>query len=124
MTDANHSPGSPSDPASNERPHVPDDIAQIVTNPFAYGDGRIFEAFKWLRANLPVGIVETAEFDPFWLITKHADVRAISVRNDLFASGLAPIIPMDREGMNQMIEALGGRPEPARMLINMRCTSG
>lgn len=119
MTEANSRTNLTSEQSSAERPHVPDDIAQIVTNPFAYGDGRIFDAFKWLRANLPTGIVETDDFDPFWLVTKHSDVRAISVRNDLFASGLAPIIPMDREGVNQMIEALGGRPEPARMLINM-----
>ena len=116
-------PNQPSDslvnPSSDDRPRVPADIAKIVTDPFAYGDGRLFEAFKWLRENMPLGIIETTDFDPFWLVTKHADVRAISVRNDLFASGLSPIIPMDREGMQHMMAALGGRPEPARMLINM-----
>lgn len=104
---------------TGDRPRVPEDIARVVTDPFAYGDGRLIDAFKWLRAKMPLGIVETTEFDPFWLVTKHADVRAISVRTDAFASGLAPIIPMDREGMQHMMAALDGRSEPARMIINM-----
>lgn len=102
-----------------DRPRVPEDIASVVTDPFAYGDGRLLGALRWLRENMPLGIVETAEFDPFWMVTKHADVRAISARTDLFASGLAPIIPMDRDGMNHMMAALDGRAEPARMIINM-----
>ena len=36
------------------------------------------------RARNPLGRAVTARFDPFWAVTKHADVTAVSRDNELF----------------------------------------
>ena len=48
------------------------------------------EAFAWLRQNRPVGLIDVERFDPFWAITKHADILEISRNPDLFHALLKP----------------------------------
>jgi cholest-4-en-3-one 26-monooxygenase len=50
-------------------------------------DGYPFAEWKWLRNHDPVRFVEHPDYDPFWAITKHADVIELSkqphrLRND------------------------------------------
>src|SRR5271170_2958722 len=98
--------------SSVTRPQIPGDIATIVTDATAYGDGRLHDAFTWLRANQPLGIVETGDFDPFWVVTRHADIRFFATRPDMFLSGETSITPVDRAEQQRMREMLQGRPEP------------
>ena len=48
------------------------------------------EAFRWLRANNPLGRAELEGIYPFWVVTKHADILEISRQNDLFHNGDMP----------------------------------
>jgi cytochrome P450 len=36
---------------------------------------------------MPLGLAKTEEFDPFWAVTRHADILEISRNNKLYASG-------------------------------------
>lgn len=64
---------------------VPDDIARIVISPKSYTDDNvIYPAFKWLRENMPLGLAEVDGFDPIWLVTRHADIRAIERDAQIF----------------------------------------
>lgn len=101
------------------RPRVPADIADIITDARSYGDDRLDEAFRWLREHEPLGIVETDKFAPFWVVTKHEDVRAVATRPDIFVSGARNITLQDREEEQRIGELLHGRPAPTRLLISM-----
>lgn len=63
-------------------PHIRDTLVDIR----AYSDGRIYDAYKWLRANDPLGTVEAEGYDRFRVVTRHADVMEISRQNDLFTN--------------------------------------
>lgn len=101
------------------RPVMPQSIANVICNPVAHGDGSIHEAFTWLRANHPLSIAETKDFYPFWVVTKHADLRTFAMRQDLFLSGLTSVTLLEREGHERMREMLDGRPQPIRIVSTM-----
>lgn len=68
-------------------PVLPADIATALVTPKAYGewDG-LHEKFAWARANMPLGVAEADSYDPFWAVTRHADILEVSRNNKRFAS--------------------------------------
>ncbi|MGE5567046.1 MAG: cytochrome P450 [Parcubacteria group bacterium] len=99
---------------------IPEDIATAVIDPQSYAnDKSLHDALRWLRHNNPLGRVVTEEFDPFWMVTKHADILEVSRQNDLFHNGdlqttLTPKL------IDQKIRAMtGGSPHLVRSLVQM-----
>lgn len=67
---------------------IPDDVARQVVLPEGHRDeARLFEAYRWLRENNPLGKVTVEGFDPLYLVTKHADIMEIERQPDIFTSG-------------------------------------
>ncbi len=98
---------------------IPDDIAFQAINPAAYADDSVHDAFRWLRANNPLGKAELEGVYPFWLVTRHADILEISRQNDLFHSGDMPTTFTTIEG-DKMVRAMtGGSPHLVRTLVQM-----
>jgi cytochrome P450 len=98
--------------------HIPNDIAAVLVDAAAYADGRIYPAYRWLRANNPLGIAEAEGFDPFWVVTRHADILNVSRQNDLFHSADRPTLLITREDEARTRRATGG-PNPVRSLLRM-----
>ena len=70
-------------------PQLPADIARALTDPKAYGEWNgLQEKFAWARHHAPLAMAEVEGFDPFWAVTRHADIMEISRNNKLFASGI------------------------------------
>src|SRR3954469_8046096 len=83
-------------PATGRSLDIPDDIARNAILPRSYGDeqGRTYPAFRWLRANLPLGRARLDDYDPLWLVTKLDDVKAVEKDAVVFnATGNTPILP-------------------------------
>ncbi len=78
---------------------LPAEIAASLVEPKAYSewDG-LHRNFTWARANMPVGVAENEAFDPFWAITRHADILEVSRNNKLFASGQRATVLTNRDG--------------------------
>lgn len=67
---------------------IPDDIARTVVLPEGHrDDGPLFEAYRWLRENNPLGQAKVEGYDPLWLVTKHADIMEIERQPHVFTSG-------------------------------------
>ena len=65
-------------------------IATVV-DPKGHADpARLYDAFAWLRKNEPFARAELPGFDPFHLVTRHADILEISRDNQLFPYGSYP----------------------------------
>lgn len=63
--------------------------------------------------------METEGFDPFWLVTKYADVSSIIRQHELFRNGdrAHTLVP---RASDEMARALtGGSPHPIRTLVHM-----
>jgi hypothetical protein len=64
---------------SNGSTKVDEEFAQLILAPRAYADQTVlYESFRWLRANNPIGRVEVDGYDPFWAVAKHKDILEIS----------------------------------------------
>jgi len=98
---------------------IPKDVADVLAQPAAYADGRIHQAYKWLRANEPLGVADIAGVDPFWAVTRHADILDISRQNDLFHNGDRSPTIIGQEGDRKVREMMGGSPHLIRTLIHM-----
>jgi cytochrome P450 len=70
-------------------------------------------AFAWLRQNDPLARGEVLGYEPFWVVTKHADILTVSKDNKRFPYGDRPSTFIDREGEIAM------RTQPVRTLVQM-----
>src|SRR3984957_1667301 len=93
-------------------PTAPKEIISTVVDPKAHADpARLHGAFAWLRANDPLALAEAPGFDPFRLVTKHADILEVSRDNTLFPYGDFPSTLTPHEGVERGREAkAAGRP--------------
>jgi len=98
---------------------IPARFAEALVDPSAYADGRIHETWRWLRANNPLGIAEAEGFDPFWVVTKHADILAVGRQNDLFHNGDRPTTLTGQAGDRRVREITGGSPHLVYSLVQM-----
>ncbi|NDK89147.1 cytochrome P450 [Gordonia desulfuricans] len=66
---------------------VPDDVAAQIVLPEGHrDDDRLFEAYRWLRDNQPLGLASVDGYDPVYLVSKHADIMEIERQPDIFTS--------------------------------------
>ncbi len=99
---------------------IPQDLANTIVDPKAYADGRrIDEAFSYLRKEMPFAQAQPEKFDPFWVVTKHADILEVERQNDLFHNGdrAAVVTPIEVDRMVR--EMMGGSPHLVRSLVQM-----
>ncbi|MFC3172713.1 cytochrome P450 [Novosphingobium bradum] len=72
---------------------IPASVARAIVDPKAYAEnGPLDEAFAWLRAHAPLARIETPGYNPFWAVTRHADIREIERRSDQFLAGVRPTL--------------------------------
>jgi len=99
---------------------IPPSIAQTIIDPFAYADGdRVDEAFRWLRVEAPLAQAQPEGFDPFWVVTRHADIQAVERQNELFHNGDRSTVLTTIEGDRQVRAMMGGSPHLVRSLVQM-----
>jgi cytochrome P450 len=69
------------------------DAGLALTDPAAYADeDRLHAALALLRREAPVHWVEAAGFEPFWAVTRHADIMEIERNNALFLNAPRPLL--------------------------------
>jgi cytochrome P450 len=99
---------------------LPTGIAASIIDPKVHADGaRLHEAFRWIRANNPLGRAELEGFDPFWVVSKHADILDISRQNALFHSGDRQTTFTSQEADRKVRALTGGSPHLVRSLVQM-----
>lgn len=100
------------------RPEIGGDIAAIIADPWAHADGRVLDALAWLRRNQPLGIAEPDGYDPFWVVSRQADLRAIAMKGDVFHNTLR-VNMIDKAARQQMQELYKDRDFPLRSILHM-----
>jgi hypothetical protein len=97
---------------------VPADIAATLVDPTAYADNRLHDAYRWLRTNNPLGVARPNGYAPFWVVTRHAHIAAISRQNELFHNADRPttLTPI---AMEERVRKITGGPNLVRSLVQM-----
>lgn len=98
---------------------IPAGVANTLVDPTAYGGDRIHETYRWLRAHNPLGFAEIDGFDPFWVVTRHADVLEISCQNALYHNGDRPTTLTTQADDARVRQITGGSPHLVRSLVQM-----
>lgn len=99
---------------------IPEEIAQTIIDPKAYADGnRVDEAFRTLRREMPFAQAHPEGFDPFWVVTKHADIQEVERQNELFHNGDRATVVTPIEVDKKVRELMGGSPHLVRSLVQM-----
>jgi len=83
-------------------------IEDIVDTRIMGDEQSMHGLFNYLRENDPVAYLEHPEFQPFWVMTRHEDVKYISQHNDLFINNPRTVI-MQREFEDALLEQFGTR---------------
>jgi cytochrome P450 len=97
---------------------IPADHAEVLVDPKAYADDRIYGTYSWLRANQPFGYARPDGYDPFWVASRHADILEISRQNDLFHSAdLATTLT--NKAADSFVRKATGTPHLVRSLVQM-----
>jgi cytochrome P450 len=104
---------------TNAEINIPADLAETLVEPRAYADGRIHETYAWLRSHKPLAVAQPSGFDPFWVVTRHADILEISRQNELFHNGDRPTTIIGKEGEARVRAMTGGSPHLVRSLVQM-----
>jgi cytochrome P450 len=82
---------------------------QQLLDPVIMGDeNSMHDLFRYLRERDPVSYVEHPEFEPFWAITRHADIKAISQNNDRFINNPRTVL-VQKEFEQALLEQFGTR---------------
>ena len=98
---------------------IPQEIAWTLVDPKAYACDTIHNSYRWLRANNPLGQARIEGYDPFWVVTKHADILEVSRQNALFHNGDRQTTLSTQEGDRQVRKMTGGSPHLVRSLVQM-----
>ena len=89
-----------------------EEAERVFTDPTAYADEpRFHAACALLRREAPVHRIVVEGFNPFWAITKHADVMEIERQHDIWLNAPRPILgpaigDEQQAAMNQTIRTL------------------
>jgi len=94
------------------------EAGRALTDASSYADeARLHEALALLRRAAPVHWVEADGFDPFWAVTRHADIMEIERNHALFRNAPRPLLAtaeMDAVARQREAEGIG-----LRTLIHM-----
>ena len=101
-------------PIATESPDLDD---QLVDAARWADEAWMHEQFTWLRRNAPIRWMDPNGFDPYWCITRHADIKAIEGDRGLFINDPRPIL--GAKMFDAVIEQLFGRRHLVRSLVSM-----
>ena len=77
----------------------------------------MYELFRHLREDDPVSLVEHPDFEPFWALTKHEDIKYVSQNNTTFINNPRTVL-MGKEFEKALLEKFG-TPNGLETLIHM-----
>ena len=83
--------------------------AQEMLDPAVMGEEQSMHGlFRYLRENEPVSWVEHPNYEPFWAITRHEDIKAISQDNTAFINNPRTVL-VEREFEQALLKQFGTR---------------
>ena len=101
-------------PVFTESPELDDGLVHTRN----WGDETwVQRQFAWLRAHDPIRRVEPNGYEPFWSLTRHADVKAVEADSKLFINDPRPIL--GPRMLEAMVQQLVGRRHLVRSLVQM-----
>jgi len=104
-------------PTRRETPKFEAEVAALLSPSASADDVALNAAFARLRRLSPVHWVDVAGVEPFWAVTRHADVLSVELRSQQF--GAEPRTYLSSKAMDFALRQVSGKPQVARGLTEM-----
>lgn len=99
---------------------ISEELARTIIDPKSYAKREIVDAaFSKIRAEQPLDRAELADFDPFWVVSRHADIKEVERQPDLFHNGDRSTFLSPRDGVERVKSLTGGEPNLIRSLVSV-----
>lgn len=102
------------------RPTLSAELSATIVDPHAYQDGQaIDDAFTAIRRDSPLAMTVDGDYDPFWVVSRHADVMEVERNAPIFLNEPRPTVvsPKQSEGAVRFIT--GGEANLIRSLVSV-----
>ena len=80
-------------------------------------EGWMHAQFAWLREHEPMRWMAPDGFDPYWSVTRHADIKAVEGNKRLFINDPRPILA--GRILDALVQGMFGRRHLVRSLVTM-----
>jgi cytochrome P450 len=101
--------------------------ADVIAPEVYVEKGHPHEAFAWLRENDPLRLVEPEGYQPFWVVTKHADIIEIEKQAEQFTNQPRPILMRETaapEMREEIVAELFKRLQDSPKLLEVMASAG
>lgn len=95
-------------------------LARTIIDPKSYSQRELVDAaFTRIRAEHPLDKAELPDFDPFWVVSRHADIKEIERQPDIFHNGDKSTFLSPHDGVERVKALTGGEPNLIRSLVSV-----
>lgn len=99
---------------------ISEELARTIIDPKAYSQREIVDAaFARIRADQPLDKTAIPEFEPFWVVSRHADIKDIERQPEVFHNGDKSTFITNIEGDGRVRMLTGGEPNLIRSLVSL-----
>ncbi|MCC6919380.1 MAG: cytochrome P450 [Alphaproteobacteria bacterium] len=100
--------------------HIPAELVAPAFDPVSFRDrDAVHAVFTRLRRDYPLSVVEVPGYDPHWIVTKWADLREITRRDDIFHGGDRSKTLISKAGEALVRQYTGGQYNIFRSLVQL-----
>jgi cytochrome P450 len=100
-----------------ETPKFESEVAALLSPRAHANDAALNTAFARLRRLSPVHWVDVPGIEPFWAVTRHADILSVELRSQQF--GAEPRTYLSSQAMDFALRQVSGKPQVVRGLTEM-----
>jgi cytochrome P450 len=99
---------------------IAENLARTIIDPKAYSKREIVDAaFAQIRKEQPLDKAQLEEIEPFWVVSRHADIKEIERQPDFFHNGDKSTFMTNIEGNARVKMLTGGDPNLIRSLVSV-----
>lgn len=99
---------------------IPAPLAAMIVDPHAYAAATpVDEAFRQIRADTPLAVAKPEGMEPFWVVSRHADIMEVERQPELFHNGDKSTFLTLKENDGMVRFLTGGEPNLIRSLVSV-----
>lgn len=99
---------------------IAEDLARTIIDPKAYSNREVVDAaFAQIRSQHPLDKAVLEGIEPFWVVSRHADIKEIERQPEIFHNGDKSTFMTTIEGTERTKMLTGGDPNLIRSLVSL-----
>ncbi|MFM5949390.1 MAG: cytochrome P450, partial [Novosphingobium sp.] len=99
---------------------IAEDLARTIIDPKAYSNREVVDAaFAQIRSRQPLDKAVLEGIEPFWVVSRHADIKEIERQPEIFHNGDKSTFMTTIEGTERTKMLTGGDPNLIRSLVSL-----